>query len=335
MMMMNNDAQRPLVSIVTGCYNGAAFLEQYFESVSRQTWRPLEAVIVDDGSTDGSSELLDQFAERYAEPGLTFRVIHQENNGVGHAVNTAYQHATGKYLLCFDIDDYCLPRCIEAQASFLESNPDYSCVRINGYRVAEDDMDNESVKFTDGEVSEFDGDTFMELVFGNTYNWPGSYCVRMSELDRIYPERVFTHFRHGQNMHLLMPVCYKAKTGFIDECLMKYIKHPSSICNADKSCEKDLFLNGKFKEIRLEILSSMGLLTDDLSKAIEKRFANIALNIAFSYNNAGSFDAYYDQLKANGWLSLGNRLNYHKIHNNKVMVLLLRLARKFLHLSNR
>jgi len=98
-----------LVSIVVPVYNSENYLHRCLESIAAQTWPQLEVILVDDGSTDGSSILCDQWAAQDRR----FRVIHQQNRGVGAARNTGMDQALGTYIFFFDSDDYVDPRLVE------------------------------------------------------------------------------------------------------------------------------------------------------------------------------------------------------------------------------
>lgn len=89
-------------SIVIPVYNVAPYLRECLDSVTAQTYTDWEAICVDDGSTDGSSAILDQ----YAEVDSRFRVIHQCNRGVSSARNRALKEAVGEWIVFVDSDDY-------------------------------------------------------------------------------------------------------------------------------------------------------------------------------------------------------------------------------------
>ena len=91
----------PAISIIIPVYNVAPYLRECLDSVLAQTFADWEAICVDDGSTDGSSAMLDE----YAAKDKRFRVIHQPNAGVSAARNRALNEATGE-LLCFLDADY-------------------------------------------------------------------------------------------------------------------------------------------------------------------------------------------------------------------------------------
>lgn len=99
----------PDVSILVPAYNVCEYIEECINSLLCQTLKNIEIVVVDDGSTDGTGEILD----RYASRDNRIIVIHQENSGYGHAMNTALDISKGKYVGILESDDCCRPEMFE------------------------------------------------------------------------------------------------------------------------------------------------------------------------------------------------------------------------------
>ena len=91
--------EEPLISIIMPCYNGQAFLAEAIESVLGQTLRGFELIVVDDGSTDGSAEILRGYGDR-------IRVVRQSNKGVSAARNVGMRESAGEFIAFLDTDDY-------------------------------------------------------------------------------------------------------------------------------------------------------------------------------------------------------------------------------------
>ncbi len=96
------------LSLIIPVYNVERYLPMCLESVVRQGLEDYEAIIVDDGSTDGSSKICDEFALQYPQ----IRVIHQENQGLSGARNTGIKNAKGKYVYFVDSDDFLVPNSL-------------------------------------------------------------------------------------------------------------------------------------------------------------------------------------------------------------------------------
>ena len=108
----------PLVSVVVPVYNRRQLIGRAVESILGQDWPRLELVVVDDGSTDGTGEFLQQ------THGDRVRVVRQENAGPSAGRNTGYRHATGEFLTALDSDDLMLEGSIRARAEALIKAPD-------------------------------------------------------------------------------------------------------------------------------------------------------------------------------------------------------------------
>lgn len=107
----------PLISIVIPVYNAGRDLVSCLDSITGQSLRDVEIIAVNDGSTDGSAEFLDERAA--TEPRLT--VVHEDRIGPGRARNVGAGHASGRYLWFVDADDAIAPGCLAAIGERLES----------------------------------------------------------------------------------------------------------------------------------------------------------------------------------------------------------------------
>lgn len=111
-----------LVSTIIPVHNRAALLREAVASVLAQTYRPIEIIIVDDGSTDDTITVADDLAAANPEE---IRAIHQNNTGPGLAREAGRQSATGEFLQYLDSDDLLLPKKFELQVAGLKDNAEF------------------------------------------------------------------------------------------------------------------------------------------------------------------------------------------------------------------
>lgn len=111
-----------MVSIIIPYYNSERFLRQTLDSVRAQSWQDWECILVDDGSTDRSPEI----AEEYAAMDVRFRRILRTRwpKGVSSARNTGLDVARGTYVIFLDADDLMAPHCLGERVTFLDTRPD-------------------------------------------------------------------------------------------------------------------------------------------------------------------------------------------------------------------
>ena len=115
------------VSVIIPVYNVEPYLKQCMDSVVGQTLKDIEIICVDDGSTDGSLDIL----REYAAEDNRIQIIEQKNAGAGAARNNGMRHATGKYLSFLDSDDFFEPRMLEKAYDLAEKDQaDLSLIHI-------------------------------------------------------------------------------------------------------------------------------------------------------------------------------------------------------------
>jgi glycosyltransferase involved in cell wall biosynthesis len=107
---------QPLVSVILPTYNRLPMLKEAVDSVLNQTYGTIEIIVIDDGSTDATREMLKTYGEK-----LT--VLTQSRQGVSAARNAGIRHAEGDWIALIDSDDYWLPQKIQHQIAFFQSNP--------------------------------------------------------------------------------------------------------------------------------------------------------------------------------------------------------------------
>ena len=107
------------VSIVIPVYNVERYLRECLESVQKQTLKDIEIICVDDGSTDSSSSILDEYAQKDER----FVIIHKQNEGYGKTINVGIKAATAHYIGIVESDDMVLPDMYERLLEFMDRHP--------------------------------------------------------------------------------------------------------------------------------------------------------------------------------------------------------------------
>ena len=123
----------PFFSIIIPVYNVAPYLRECLDSVLAQTFQDWEAICVDDGSTDDSGAILDE----YAAKDTRFRVIHKENGGVSAARNLGLSDATGGWVWFVDADDAIHPMALEFLSKLIYTNSTAKTISFTTHREGE------------------------------------------------------------------------------------------------------------------------------------------------------------------------------------------------------
>ena len=130
----------PKVSIVVPVCNVQKYLKECIDSLISQTLKDIEIICVDDGSTDDSGKILDEYAEKDSR----VKVIHKPNSGYGHSMNVGFDSATGEYIGIVESDDYAEPLMFETLYNVASTN-DLDVVKSGYYMYYTNPVRNEKV----------------------------------------------------------------------------------------------------------------------------------------------------------------------------------------------
>lgn len=126
--MANTTTKQPLISVLLPAYNEAKYLRRAVDSILAQTFKDFELILLDDGSTDETWEII----EKYLDPRLL--KVRLNRMGFTSALNHGLSIARGEYIARMDGDDVSLPERLEKQVSFLDTHPDISIVGTAYYK---------------------------------------------------------------------------------------------------------------------------------------------------------------------------------------------------------
>lgn len=113
--------KRPLVSVILPAYNGELYVGQAIDSVLQQTYQNFEIIVIDDGSTDNTSRVIQNFGKKV-------RYVYQQNGGIGAVRNRGIAMANGDFFAFLDHDDLWLPKKLELQMEQMEIHPELDMV---------------------------------------------------------------------------------------------------------------------------------------------------------------------------------------------------------------
>lgn len=314
---------KSVVSLISGCFNGEGFIERCFNSVLEQTYVPIEFIFVDDGSTDKTLQRAEAFRKKFEEKGISFILISQKN--VGYYPASGIRKASGKYLCTLDVDDILLPASIEKRAVFLETHPNFGGVRTNGYEVSEKTPHHRGKLFVESDEEKNMTNIFEALLLGQTNNWAGSYMVRTDVLFSIYADKFVPMNRFGQNLQILMPVAFQEEIGFIDEPLMKYIRHENSFTMSAIDYETKITQAHEFKKIRESMLTLINVTNERITKDLDEVYFRMFADISYNFKKKEEYNIYYGKLRNKKPV---DRLKYLKINDKKFRYFVLILKSK-------
>ena len=242
------------VSVIMPVYNGARFIEKAVYSVLAQMFQDWELIIIDDGSTDETPDLL----RRFQDPRII--TIRQENQGEASARNTGLERAAGEYIGFLDADDLYLPNALANLAGFLDAHPEWDAVFSDGYFC--DAQGKKLLKLSDHRPGIFTGNILEPLVLSpSVISGVISTLTRRSKIESI-GLRFDPSFVIGPDYDFWIHLSRVAQFGYLDQLTCMYRIHDTNITRTSGiKKRKDNLLRGRLKILNSDWFQQLSLST--------------------------------------------------------------------------
>ena len=316
---------KPLVSIVTPCYNGEKYLPRFFDSVLNQTYTNLEVILINDGSIDRTESIVNQYRHIFAEKGIAFIYEYQNNSGQAAALNKGLKLVTGEYISWVDSDDELMPDFIKKKVEFLEKNLEY--VYCYGKAIAVDEGKPDKIvdifekRKNNGRYAFFEDILRVRDVFFS------GYLVKTAAFEKVILNREIYTGAGGQNAQILLPLgWYYGEPGYVDESVYKYYVRTESHSHSQNSSEKIIQQLYNYEQILLHTLERISdkdvLKYNDIVKGY---YAKLRFGNAIDTKKAELIKKHYFELKKTGTATKKDFALYIKYTN--------RVIRNILHIG--
>lgn len=222
-------------SIIIPIYNVEKYLNKCVESVLNQTYPNIEVILVDDGSTDNSGKICDE----YAQKDTRIKVIHKENGGAGSARNEGLKHANGQYISLIDGDDWISADLFEDACEALKQDPlDIFC--FDYYEATEKQFVEKHTWLSEGyyDKSRMEKEIYPNLIRNiNGKRVPPNLCFKIfaRNLYEKFQNIVDSSIRIGEDECVCLPCVYNANNIYIShKCYYYYRQNNLSVTKARK-----------------------------------------------------------------------------------------------------
>lgn len=237
------------ISVIIPVYNVGALLRKSVESVASQINDNHEIIIVDDGSTDDSGRICDEYLN---VPNVT--VIHKSNGGLSSARNAGIGHAHGDYLLFLDSDDYLLPGSIDLLTTLLRQAGECDFIQFH-YKEVPDYSNNSTVRLP----SDFEEIRDRRQMFERKFALGGigaSACTKLISRDVFRSLRFKEGIIHEDEQFTIHLIDRAQRALYISNALYMYVQRPGSIITSGFS-QKRLDIIAVLEE-QMSVLSADG-----------------------------------------------------------------------------
>jgi glycosyltransferase involved in cell wall biosynthesis len=239
--------KNPLVSVIVPAYNRADLIDNALESVWEQTYRPIELIVVDDGSEDDTSSHVMTWADRHNDdPNFSVHCLHQKNSGANAARNLGIQRSTGEFAAFIDSDDRWLPDKLEKQVPLFFNDPEVGAVYCGIGLV---DLGN-GIKEPDERRSYPEGWLLPKLLVHDITAGTPCYVIKRECFDKVGFFDVSLSARQDWDMWIRISTEYKFAR--VPEVLVEAGKHagPRLSTNARGSIDAHLRIFDKYAPLR-------------------------------------------------------------------------------------
>ena len=272
--------QNKMVSIILPVFNAERFLPQCLDSILRQTYQEWDLIAVDDGSKDGSMEILKSYKKRDNR----IHIISKKNEGVSIARNIALKHAHGDYIYFVDSDDIVMPEGLMILVKAMESNKttfvksDFLPIDEQGKQVF---INKKQVirRRYDGKV--MDSEKFFKKILMKEYFlWT---CLFRKDIIEKYHILFIPHCRLMEDAAFVVDyLLYSDRNVYKDACVYGYRKYEGTVSAVNKDYTEDMMLIKRHllefpkSELHINLLKMIASkLDENTSSTIKKKMTAI------------------------------------------------------------
>jgi glycosyltransferase involved in cell wall biosynthesis len=271
---------RPTVSVIMPVLNGERYIAEAIESICRQTYTSVELIVVNDGSTDRTREIVQAFGGRIA---LTC-VDHARNQGIAPSINDGIRSASGDFIAFLDHDDLWLPEFLDTQMAYLRDHPDVGMVHSDIRTIDGDGNILEHSALECRGKRQPSGYVFRDL-FMNSMVCGNSVVIRKECFDRV---GLWDEELRWADYHLWLRISRHYKIDYVPKVLTAYRQHSSQNTRTSTTRPADEVPVGaqtieKLLQEYPEIRNELG------TRMINRRIASFFFELAYQWFAAGEF----------------------------------------------
>lgn len=233
-----------LVSIIVPIYNSEKHIKKCIESILKQTYEYIELILVDDGSIDNSTKIIDDYKQKYER----IKVLHKKNGGVSSARNEGIKLSTGKYIMFIDSDDYIEKNYVQIMITIAEQN---SIEFLISDHIIDDDKGEHRCRISENidQIEDITYPKFLDEYFLN-YNMCTS-CKTLFSKNMIEDNSIFfdKNMSYGEDMLFAFKAYISSKKSYyVNNAGYHYVMNSESVSHS-----KDVYKCNKYMDDNLKM----------------------------------------------------------------------------------
>jgi glycosyltransferase involved in cell wall biosynthesis len=280
-------------SMVMPCYNKVDYIAGMFDSIIAQKWDNIELILVNDGSTDGTREVIATYEPKFRERGYEVVIVDQENAGVCAAAKAGLARVTGDYVCCVDADDELYPNYVSVMATALD---DDSTIDYVGCMHSSIFANGESLLFLFPTCTHWHGEQLLRYCLVNASNcMPWLYMIRRSYFSKCHiVDNYYTSSRGSHEPGFVIPLhAYGGKFKTLNEFpLYKYYNQRENAHAAMTDVQKIFSHWSEYARLgKITVLSLPDEIADKDTKRRYFKYLTLMEKFLYYHRLSGEFPA--------------------------------------------
>lgn len=304
---------KPLVSIVVPIYNVEDYVEKCVDSILNQTYKNLEVILVNDGSTDSTRSILDKYSAD-----TRCSIIDKVNGGQSSARNLGMAKANGCYLYFIDSDDYIDTQAVEKLvAKMQETDADFCCYRIRFYH--DDTYKVHGNNFTDDIL--LPDDILYDAFIGRnikTTPWAKIFSSKFLKNNSL---TFYEGIINEDYLFTLQCAICAEKVAFLDEPLYNALQRPGSTSRNMR--DENILVYRKIYSKLVEYMSERNILNKfqaSLDQSLAIQLVYTITQAAYRFDTYLNFKKFYDLLNIYDYAGMTMKTNISQVERMKIMI---------------
>lgn len=240
----------PKISVIMPVYNGEQYLETALDSLLSQSFQDWELIVIDDGSTDQTPEILSRYTD------VRIRVFQQNNGGEARARNAGLDRVTGEYVAFLDADDAYLPNALEDFTHFLDTHAEFGVIFSDGYFC--DSQGNRGIRLTEIRPGIYTGNILEHIILNPAVITVPVCTAFRNEIVKQHDVRFDPEVGYGTDWDFWTRLAVHVQYGYLDTATCLYRVHDTNMTrSATVLKRKSDHIKGRMKVFQAEWFASL------------------------------------------------------------------------------
>ena len=273
------------LTFIISVFNSELFVEKLLNSLLNQTNTNFNVVLCDDGSSDSSLKILENYSYRFLSKNIGYKVITKSNGGVASAVNRMLPYVETDYFISCDSDDWYDLDVVEGIYNYLVNNSDFSLGVMSVRYITEEGFVKRTASFNKHDCKMTLYDRFIRAIKIPCFS--GIFIYNLRDFSKFNKGLNIYESRYGQNWQLLLPLVKNVELTNFNVLFYNHLSRKESLSHSTETFQKEYNLYVGYSDILVHVLNHLG----DFGRAQERAqfYCTYLCNLCFQNGQRSLF----------------------------------------------